>query len=153
MTPPCTSFDAKNSVFVDARLTLRLLPGVKQKMGWLPEGEKHKSRSTEFDARIFPVIQGHFVMPGGHYFANVIIRIPMLKSISVQFDVIATRKEYSWIWKGNRNLCLIYSFFDANDVNLQMLKPKVGVKTRWSLFHKTTNFRPLIRKINVSDSL
>jgi hypothetical protein len=27
----CTSFDAKNSVFVDARLTLRLLPGVKQK--------------------------------------------------------------------------------------------------------------------------
>jgi hypothetical protein len=31
--PHCTSFDAKNSVFVDARLTLRLLPGVKQKMG------------------------------------------------------------------------------------------------------------------------
>jgi cytochrome b len=29
----CTSFDAKNSVFVDARLTLRLLPGAKQKMG------------------------------------------------------------------------------------------------------------------------
>jgi hypothetical protein len=27
----CTSFDARNSVFVDARLTLRLLPGVKQK--------------------------------------------------------------------------------------------------------------------------
>ena len=54
------------------------------------------------------------------------------------------------------NLCLIYSFFDANDVNLQMLKPKVGVKlaeARSSLFHKTTYFRPLIRKINVSDSL
>jgi hypothetical protein len=77
----CTSFDAKNSVFVDARLTLRL--------------EKHKSRSTEFDARIFPVIQGHFVMPGGHYFSNVIILIPMLKPISVHFNVIAKRKEYS----------------------------------------------------------
>ena len=54
------------------------------------------------------------------------------------------------------NLCLIYSFFDASDVNLQMLKPKVGVKlaeARSSLFHKTTYFRPLIRKINVSDSI
>jgi hypothetical protein len=29
----CTSFDARNSVFVDARQTLRLLPGVKQKNG------------------------------------------------------------------------------------------------------------------------
>jgi hypothetical protein len=48
-----------------------------------------------FDARIFPVIQGHFVMPGGHYFANVIILIPSSTSISVQFDVIVTRKEYS----------------------------------------------------------
>jgi hypothetical protein len=28
----CTSFDAKNIVFVDAGLTLRLLPGVKQKI-------------------------------------------------------------------------------------------------------------------------
>jgi hypothetical protein len=98
----------------------------------LPEGEKHKSRSTEFDARIFPVIQGHFVMPGGHYFVNVKVLIPMFKPISVHFDVIATRKEYSRIWKGKMILCLIYSFFDANDVNLQMLKPKVGVKTRWS---------------------
>ena len=127
-------------------------------MGWLPEGEKHKSRSTEFDARIFPVIQGHFVMPGGHYFSNVIILIPMYKPISVHFDVIATRKEYSWIWKGKMNLCLIYSFFDASDVNLQMLKPKVGVKlaeARWSslkLVYKTTNFRPLIGKINVGYS-
>jgi hypothetical protein len=29
--PHCTSFDAKNSVFVDARLTPRLLPGFEQK--------------------------------------------------------------------------------------------------------------------------
>jgi hypothetical protein len=34
-------------------------------------------------------------MPGGHDFANVKILIPMFKPISVHFDVIATRKEYS----------------------------------------------------------
>jgi hypothetical protein len=49
-------------------------------------------------------------MPGGHYFANVIILITMFKPISVHFDVIATRNGYSWIWKGKMNLCLIYSF-------------------------------------------
>ena len=145
-SPPvhCTSFDAKNSVFVDARLTLRLLPGVKQKMGWLPEGEKHKSRSTEFDARIFPFIQGHFVMPGGHYFANVKVLIPMFKPISVHFDVIATRKEYSWIWKGKMNLCLIYSFLTLMTYISKCWSQKLVSKlteARWSLFHKTTNFK------------
>jgi hypothetical protein len=114
------------------------------------EMEKHKSRSTEFDARIFPVIQGHFVIPGGHLLRE---RLNTDSYVSINFHSLrgdCHKERIIMNLEGGNEFVSNLFFFDANDVNLQMLKPKVGVKTREACFTKT-QILPLIGKINLID--
>jgi hypothetical protein len=123
----CASFDAKNSVFVDARLTLRLLPGVKQK--WV---DCHKGKSIKVGVpSLTPGFLGH-----SRSFCNA--RGSLLHErnntdsyVSINFRSIRCDCHKERIFmnlEGENEFVSNLFFFYANDVNLQMLSQKLASK-------------------------